>query len=176
MNSTNRVRHSELTKEQKYKKILELVKKHGFSQKEACEKYGINEKTFSAWKIKQDPRSSLRASVTSSVRKSPLVSQKPVNDKNGQVVWKKTVDDHPCFEKMEITLFEKDGEKFVVLTPKVVLIAGKAVVARGSMPSYKKDLFVRVASDLKKLKKTHKQFQTAAMRAYDRGEWKFRDI
>lgn len=38
MNSTNRVRHNELTKEQKYKKILELVKKHGFSQKGSLRK------------------------------------------------------------------------------------------------------------------------------------------
>lgn len=73
MNSSkNGVRHGqELSKEQKYKKIWELVKKHGFSQKEACEKYDVNEKTFSAWKIRQEKK------VSSAVKSySPVDSHK----------------------------------------------------------------------------------------------------
>jgi hypothetical protein len=73
MNRNGVRRGKELTKEQIYRKIWEMVKKHGFSQKEACEKYGINEKTFSGWKMKQinDNSSVIKSYVPVDAHKKP---------------------------------------------------------------------------------------------------------
>ena len=101
------------------------------------------------------------------------VPKKKQEENHEKLTFIRKLDSEDAFQYMNVVEFQGHDGRYVVIQPRLVNDNGYWNVAKGSMPSIKKDRYDNVLSKLKGDKKTIKQLWSLSMKLYEEGKISF---